>query len=60
MKNGLVLMYVRDNILYPVALTQEQLDVFEVVQSMMPQPIRVISDKPLGEVVNLVKGGKLV
>jgi hypothetical protein len=55
MKDGLVLMYVKDNTIYPVALTQEQLYTFEMIQQLLPQPLRVISDKPLGKAVNLVK-----
>ena len=55
MKDGLVLMYVKDNTIYPVALTQEQLDTFEMIQQLLPQPIRVINNKPLGKAINLVE-----
>jgi hypothetical protein len=55
MKDGLVLMYVEDNTLYPVALTQDQLSTFEFIQQALPQPIRVIGDRPIGTVVDLVK-----
>ena len=56
MKDGLILMYVKDGIVYPVALTQEQTDTFEFVQALIPPPIRAISDKPQGEAVNLIIG----
>ncbi len=55
MKDGLVLMYVKDNTLYPVVLTQEQVDIFEIIQQTLPQPIRVISNEPIGKAVNLIE-----
>jgi len=55
MKDGLVLMYIKENILYPVALTQEQLDTFEFIQQVLPQPIKIMSNKPIGTVINLMK-----
>jgi len=58
MEDGLVLMYVKENILYSVALTQEQLDTFEFIQQVLPQPIKIMSNKPIGKVVNLIKESK--
>lgn len=55
MKDRLVLMYVKDNTLYPVVLTQEQVDIFEIIQQTLPQPIRVISNEPIGKAVNLIE-----
>lgn len=57
-KDGLVLMYVKDNIIYPVALTQEQVNVFEVIQQVLPQPIKVMTNMPIGEAINLAKENK--
>lgn len=54
MKDGLALMYIKDNIVYPVALTKKQLEVFEIIQQMLPQPIKVIENYPMGEVYNLL------
>lgn len=56
MKDGLVLFYSKGNIIYPVALTKDQLIAFEMLQQLLPQPIRVIFDKPQGEVENLLGG----
>ena len=58
MKDGLVLFYIKDDELFPVMLTQEQVDVFDMIQSLLPQPIRVAYDKPQGKVENLLKGHK--
>ena len=55
MKDGLALFYIKDNTLYPVMMTQEQLDVFEMIQTLLPQPIRVAYDKPQGKAINLIK-----
>lgn len=53
MKDGLVLFYMKDDTLYPVIFTQEQVDTFEIIQGLIPQPIRVVWDKPQGKVENL-------
>lgn len=60
MEDGLVLFYIKDEILYPVVLTKEQKEVFEMFQHLVPQPIRVMFKHPQGEVVNLLdkKGDK--
>lgn len=56
MKDGLVLFYMKDDILYPVMMTKEQVDTFEMIQMLLPQPIRVAFDKPQGKAENLLKG----
>lgn len=54
MKDGLVLMYVKDGIIYPVALTQEEYQTLQFLGSMF-SPITLISDKPQGTAINLIK-----
>lgn len=57
MKDQLLLFYVRGDILYPVALTEEQKVSFDMFMDMMPQPIQVVEDRPLGQVyTNKSKG----
>ncbi|HZK52635.1 MAG TPA: hypothetical protein VFC84_00305 [Desulfosporosinus sp.] len=53
MKDGLVLFYVKDGTILPVALTQEQSDTFDMLMGIMPGTIRVI-DKPQGTAINLM------
>lgn len=56
MKDGVVLMYVKDNTIYPVGMTQEQLDMLQLMVKGIfgEQPLKVI-DKPQGEAVNLME-----
>ncbi|HDR4908328.1 hypothetical protein PDN50_28210 [Bacillus cereus] len=54
MKDGVVLMYCKDGVLYPVALTNEQSEMLQM-SSMLFQPLKVVFDKPQGQVVNLIK-----
>lgn len=52
-KDGVVLMYSKGGVLYPVALTQEQDDVLQFTARLF-NPLKVI-DKPQGAVVNLLE-----
>lgn len=52
MKDGLVLFYVKNNVILPVALTAEQVQTFEMLMSIMPGAIRVV-DVPQGSAINL-------
>ncbi|HEY8805699.1 MAG TPA: hypothetical protein VIM42_11460 [Clostridium sp.] len=54
MKDGLALFYIKDDTLYPVAMTKEQVDVFEMLQGLIPGKLRVCSDKPQGSAINLI------
>lgn len=54
MKDGVVLMYCKDGVLYPVALTNEQNEMLQM-SSMLFQPLKVVFDKPQGQSVNLIK-----
>ncbi|MDY7965422.1 hypothetical protein [Bacillus thuringiensis] len=54
MKDGVVLMYCKDGVLYPVALTNEQYEMLQM-SSMLFQPLKVVFDKPQGQAVNLIK-----
>lgn len=57
MKDGVVLMYCKDGVLYPVALTNEQNEMLQF-SSMMFQPLKVVFDKPQGRAINLMEGKK--
>ncbi|HDR8155592.1 TPA: hypothetical protein QC057_004621 [Bacillus cereus] len=57
MKDGVVLMYCKDGVLYPVALTNEQNEMLQF-SSMMFQPLKVVFDKPQGQAINLMEGRK--
>jgi hypothetical protein len=54
-EDGLILMVVKDGIIYPAALNEEQQITFKFIQNMLPQPIRYIKDSPLGVAVNLAE-----
>lgn len=53
MKDQLALMYVKDNIGYPVSLNKEQQEIFQLLINLMPQPINYIKDHPMGPAINL-------
>lgn len=57
MKDGLVLFYMKDNILYPVALDKEGYNMLQFIGNSITggKPLRVLLDKPMGEAVNLIK-----
>ncbi|MEC0239473.1 hypothetical protein P4H66_06335 [Paenibacillus dokdonensis] len=53
MKDQPVLFYCKDGTLYPVALTVEQQQIFEMTVSLL-SPLKVVFDKPQGQAVNLL------
>ncbi|EOQ18636.1 hypothetical protein IKC_05137 [Bacillus cereus VD184] len=55
MKNGVVLMYCKDGVLYPVALTKEQNEILQFTSQLF-SPLKVILDKPQGQAINLMEG----
>ena len=55
MEDSLILMYVKDDVVYPVALSQDQVETWQIIQQMIPQPIKVIGDHPIGKAINLLK-----
>ncbi|MEB9422715.1 hypothetical protein P4I85_15095 [Bacillus cereus] len=57
MKDGVILMYCKDGVLYPVALTNEQNEMLQM-SAMMFQPLKVVFDKPQGQAINLMEGRK--
>lgn len=57
MKDGIVLFYCQDEILYPVALTAEQQQILEMTASLF-SPLTVVSNKPQGKAVNLLNRQK--
>lgn len=57
MKDGVILMYCKDGVLYPIALTNEQNEMLQM-SSMLFQPLKVVFDKPQGQAINLMEGPK--
>ncbi|WP_198174703.1 hypothetical protein [Bacillus tropicus] len=55
MKDGVVLMYCKDGVLYPVALTNEQNEMLQF-SSMLFQSLKVVFDRPQGKAINLTEG----
>jgi len=55
MKDGVVLMYCKDGVLYPVALTNEQNEMLQLSAQLF-QPLKVVFDKPQGQAINLLEG----
>lgn len=49
-----VLMMNVDGTLYPVAMTQEQYEMFKLTVSLL-SPITIIKDQPQGQAVNLLE-----
>ena len=56
MQDGLILMYVKDDTVYPVAITQEQYDMLQIVVpgAVLDGKINLI-DKPQGQAINLIE-----
>jgi hypothetical protein len=52
MKDGVALMYIKNGVLYPVALTQEQYDILQFTAKLF-EPLKII-DQPQGKAVNLL------
>ncbi|NHN33514.1 hypothetical protein [Paenibacillus agricola] len=57
MKDGIVLFYCKDSVLYPVALTEEQQYTLDFTASLL-SPLTVVFDKPQGSAVNLLGKSK--
>lgn len=55
MKDGFVVFYVKEEIGYPVAMTEEQLTMINIVCEGLFKPQVTIIDKPIGKVENLIK-----
>lgn len=55
MKDGLILMYVKDGTIYPIAMTSEQLDVLQILGGAVfdGEPVIVIN-KPQGKAVDVM------
>jgi len=54
-KDGLYLIYVKDDTIYPVALSEEQQKTFDIIQQVLPQPIKVIGNMPMGTATTMSK-----
>ena len=55
MKDGLVLFYLEKGILYPVGLTKEQQQAWELLQKAIPGTIHVAKNLPQGQAANLLE-----
>lgn len=55
MKDGFVLTYVKDGILYPIMITESQNRMFQILaQSVVDSKVRLVN-RPFGEAVNLLE-----
>lgn len=50
MKDGPLLFYCKDGILYPVALDKENQQILEITCTLF-NPLTIVIDRPLGKVV---------
>jgi hypothetical protein len=57
MKDGVALFYIKDGILYPVSLTEEQYEILQITASLF-SPLTIVTDKPQGQAVNLLSKGE--
>jgi hypothetical protein len=53
MKDGIVVFYNKDGTLYPVALTQEQVDRLPMLQMILGK-ITIVGDQPQGKAVDIL------
>lgn len=54
--NGLALVYVKDAVAYPIALSKEQVELLDVTIGMcLSDGMKVIGDKPIGKIINFEK-----
>ena len=56
-KDGLYLIYVKEETMYPVALSQKEWDTLQFLGSVISNPMTVI-DQPIGQAVNLLDKGE--
>lgn len=54
MKDGVVLMYMKEGVLYPVVLTEEQNETLQFTAQLF-SPLRVVTDRPQGQAINLAE-----
>ena len=53
-KDGIVLFYAMDGVLYPVGLTKEQTEALDLTIGLgLKGKLMVVTDKPMGELVDL-------
>lgn len=52
MKDGVILMYVKDGVIYPVAMTESEWTVLQLLAKSV-EPLKVVFDQPQGKAVNL-------
>lgn len=55
-KDGIVLFYAKDGILYPVGMTDEQVQTIDLMLGMgLEGKLKVFTDQPMGDLINLKK-----
>ncbi len=57
MKDGIVIMYQEDGVIYPVALNKKQMETLDFVANLL-SPLKVVKDKPQGAAINLTEEEK--
>lgn len=54
--DGLIFMYVRDGVIYPIAVKKENLEMIDLMIPTMIGEIKVVTCKPQGNLVK-IRGG---
>ena len=54
MKDGIVIMYVKDDIIYPCVIGKDEMEIIEIFIAGMCNPLRIATNYPQGEAKNLV------
>lgn len=57
MNDGVVLMYCKDGVLYPVGLTESQHTMLQLTVKAIASPLPVMFSKPLGRAINYANKG---
>lgn len=57
-KDGIVITYVKDGVIYPVALSTSEYRMIESLVAGICNPLKVVFDQPQGTAVALKVGGK--
>lgn len=55
LNDGIVLMYLKDGVIYPTALSNEQRKMLEMMVASVCNPLHVLFDFPQGSAENLLR-----
>lgn len=54
LEDGAYLVYIRDGVAYPVALTEDQHEMLQISVAIIATPLTVLLKHPLGQAENIV------